>query len=102
VFFYCEEAGIAFSGDTLFYKGIGRSDLPGGNMEELQASLKFIMELPNSINIATMEITLLVALLHSSPSQADSSLFILHSSPSQADSSLFILHSSLKQLSSLP
>jgi glyoxylase-like metal-dependent hydrolase (beta-lactamase superfamily II) len=48
VFFYCEEEGIAFSGDTLFYKGIGRSDLPGGNKEELKASLKFITEfLPN-------------------------------------------------------
>ena len=46
VFFYCEEEGIAFSGDTLFYKGIGRSDLPGGNRAELNASLKFITELP--------------------------------------------------------
>jgi glyoxylase-like metal-dependent hydrolase (beta-lactamase superfamily II) len=45
VFFFCEEADIAFSGDTLFYKGIGRSDLPGGNKEELKASLKYIMEL---------------------------------------------------------
>ena len=44
VFFYCETEGIAFSGDTLFYKGIGRSDLPGGNKEELTASLKFITE----------------------------------------------------------
>jgi putative nucleotidyltransferase with HDIG domain len=33
--------------------------------------------------------------LHSSPAQADSSLFTLHSSPAQADSSLFTLHSSL-------
>ena len=45
VFFYCEEAGIAFSGDTLFCKGIGRSDMPGGNKEELKASLRFITEL---------------------------------------------------------
>ena len=52
VFFYCEEAGIAFSGDTLFCKGIGRSDLPGGNKEELQASLKYIKELlPNEMVI---------------------------------------------------
>ena len=48
VFFYCEEAGFAFSGDTLFYKSIGRSDLLGGNKEELLNSLKFITErLPN-------------------------------------------------------
>lgn len=45
VFFYCEEAGIAFSGDTLFYKSIGRSDLTGGNRDVLQASLRFITEL---------------------------------------------------------
>ena len=42
---YCEADGIVFSGDTLFYKGIGRSDLPGGNRDELNASLKFITEL---------------------------------------------------------
>ena len=48
VFFYCEEAGFAFSGDTLFYKSIGRSDVLGGNKEELLNSLKFITErLPN-------------------------------------------------------
>lgn len=45
VFFYCKEEGIAFSGDTLFYKGIGRSDLPGGNRDELTACLRFITEL---------------------------------------------------------
>ena len=45
VIFYCEVEGITFSGDTLFYKGIGRSDLQGGNREELNASLKFITEL---------------------------------------------------------
>lgn len=45
VFFYCEAEGVAFSGDTLFCKGIGRSDLPGGNREELHASLKYITEL---------------------------------------------------------
>lgn len=49
VFFYCEKADIAFSGDTLFYKGIGRSDLPGGNKEELYSSLKSITDmLPNN------------------------------------------------------
>jgi glyoxylase-like metal-dependent hydrolase (beta-lactamase superfamily II) len=48
VFFYCEEEGTAFSGDTLFCKGIGRSDLSGGNRDELNASLKYITEfLPN-------------------------------------------------------
>ncbi|HQN74910.1 MAG TPA: MBL fold metallo-hydrolase, partial [Bacillota bacterium] len=32
-----------FSGDTLFYDGIGRTDLPTGNNGKMQASLKRIM-----------------------------------------------------------
>ncbi|WP_339228120.1 MBL fold metallo-hydrolase [Oceanobacillus sp. FSL K6-2867] len=28
------------SGDVLFYHGIGRTDLPGGNMKEIEASIK--------------------------------------------------------------
>ncbi|MCQ2914276.1 MAG: MBL fold metallo-hydrolase [Alphaproteobacteria bacterium] len=31
--------GILFSGDTLFYAGQGRTDLPGGNYNELQNSI---------------------------------------------------------------
>lgn len=45
VFFYCEEEGVAFSGDTLFYRNIGRSDLYGGSKEALYASLKKITTL---------------------------------------------------------
>ena len=45
IFLYCEEEGIALSGDTLFYRSIGRSDLPGGDESELYASLKYITEL---------------------------------------------------------
>jgi len=49
VFIYCEEEGLAFSGDTLFSMSIGRTDLPGGNVETLKHSLKMIMEmLPDS------------------------------------------------------
>lgn len=33
--FYCEEEGVLFSGDVLFQNSIGRTDLPGGNYEEL-------------------------------------------------------------------
>lgn len=45
IFLYCEEEGIAMSGDTLFYRSIGRSDLPGGDERELYASLKYITNL---------------------------------------------------------
>jgi glyoxylase-like metal-dependent hydrolase (beta-lactamase superfamily II) len=38
--FYDETNGILFSGDTLFRGDRGRTDLPGGNEEEIQKSLK--------------------------------------------------------------
>jgi glyoxylase-like metal-dependent hydrolase (beta-lactamase superfamily II) len=37
--FYCEEKKLLISGDTLFYLGVGRTDLPGGNMEALGRSI---------------------------------------------------------------
>jgi len=38
--FYSESQGILFSGDTLFFEGIGRTDLPEGNMEKILSSIK--------------------------------------------------------------
>ena len=32
--------GILFSGDTLFFGGVGRTDLPGGSWEELERSIR--------------------------------------------------------------
>jgi hydroxyacylglutathione hydrolase len=32
--------GLVFSGDTLFNSGIGRTDLPGGNMTQLEQSIR--------------------------------------------------------------
>lgn len=32
--------GILFSGDTLFYGGVGRTDLPGGSWKELEISIR--------------------------------------------------------------
>lgn len=32
--------GLLFSGDTLFNSGIGRTDLPGGNMAQLEQSIR--------------------------------------------------------------
>lgn len=43
--FYCEKEHIAFTGDTLFRKSIGRSDLLFGWIEDLMNSLKYITTL---------------------------------------------------------
>ncbi|MDR1945851.1 MAG: MBL fold metallo-hydrolase [Desulfovibrio sp.] len=38
--FYFSNLGAVFSGDTLFYRSIGRSDFPGGNHAVLCASIR--------------------------------------------------------------
>lgn len=38
--------GILLSGDTLFAGSIGRTDFPGGSLEELKRSFRRLMELP--------------------------------------------------------
>ena len=48
VFFYCEEEGVAFSGDTLFRGSIGRTDLEGGSMFQIIQSLRTISQLPDT------------------------------------------------------
>ena len=45
VFFYCKEAGIAFSGDTLFARDIGRTNLPFGSETDIFESLNRITQL---------------------------------------------------------
>lgn len=37
---YCESQNILFSGDTLFFEGIGRTDLSDGDGKQLLASIK--------------------------------------------------------------
>ena len=37
--FYFESAKLLISGDTLFKESAGRSDLPGGNIDDLKCSL---------------------------------------------------------------
>lgn len=38
--FYCEEQNFVITGDTLFCRGIGRTDLPGGSYREIVDSIK--------------------------------------------------------------
>ncbi len=38
--FYCAEAGWVISGDVLFQGSVGRTDLPGGNMDQLLQSIR--------------------------------------------------------------
>lgn len=38
--FYHEEVGFVVSGDALFYRSIGRTDLPGGNHAQLLKSIR--------------------------------------------------------------
>jgi hydroxyacylglutathione hydrolase len=38
--FYCQQQNFIISGDVLFRESIGRTDLPGGNMETLLNSIK--------------------------------------------------------------
>ncbi|EQB95054.1 MULTISPECIES: MBL fold metallo-hydrolase [unclassified Geobacillus] len=39
VSYYCKQANIVFSGDALFAGSIGRTDLPGGNHQQLLKSI---------------------------------------------------------------
>ena len=43
---YNEEAGVLFSGDTLFFKDHGRTDLPGSSQKAMENSLKKLLALP--------------------------------------------------------
>lgn len=43
--------GVVFTGDTLFQDSVGRTDLPGGNMEKLKESFKRLLNLPDEIEV---------------------------------------------------
>ena len=43
--------GIVLTGDTIFQGSVGRTDFPGGSMEELKQSFKKLIELPEDIRI---------------------------------------------------
>ncbi|MGQ9598084.1 MAG: MBL fold metallo-hydrolase [Anaerolineae bacterium] len=43
VCFYEPAEGVLFDGDVLFYRGVGRADLPGGNWEQLLHSIEQVL-----------------------------------------------------------
>jgi glyoxylase-like metal-dependent hydrolase (beta-lactamase superfamily II) len=50
--FYFPEEKIAFVGDLIFYRGIGRTDFTGGNLEELHDSVRTrIFTLPDDTTL---------------------------------------------------
>lgn len=52
VCYYFKEEGILFSGDTLFFESIGRTDLPTGNSHLLIESVRQkLMPLPNETKV---------------------------------------------------
>jgi hydroxyacylglutathione hydrolase len=52
VIFYCAAEKVVFSGDTLFWGSIGRTDLPGGDYETLIHSIQaHILSLPDEIRV---------------------------------------------------
>ncbi len=45
-------AGVVFTGDTLFQQGVGRTDLPGGNMRQLMQSIQTkLLSLPDETKV---------------------------------------------------
>ena len=51
VCYYDAENARLFSGDTLFRKGFGRYDLPGGSMMALRDSLRTLFALPVNVEV---------------------------------------------------
>lgn len=49
--YYLESEKVLFTGDTLFYTTIGRSDLPTGSNKTISSSLKKLVDLPEGIKV---------------------------------------------------
>lgn len=49
--YYIKDEKLLFSGDTLFYTSIGRSDFPTGDEEILLNSLDLLMKLPEDVRV---------------------------------------------------
>lgn len=54
VLFYCAEAAHMFTGDLIFDGGVGRTDLPGGDWDDLLASIRTqVLSLPDDVTLHT-------------------------------------------------
>ena len=51
VCYYLKESNILFSGDSLFYRGVGRSDLPTSDKKKQSISLEKILNLPEETKV---------------------------------------------------
>ncbi len=52
IILYCKEANVAIVGDVLFRGSIGRTDLPGGNHQQLIDGIKAkLLKLPDDTMI---------------------------------------------------
>ncbi|MDR2596834.1 MAG: MBL fold metallo-hydrolase [Treponema sp.] len=51
VAFWDKEAGVLFSGDTLFADGYGRTDLPGGDSTAMASSLRRLFAMDENIEV---------------------------------------------------
>ena len=49
--YYVKSENILFSGDTLFYSAIGRTDLPTGSSRLIESSLKKLLALPKETKV---------------------------------------------------
>ncbi len=49
--FYEENTKSIFSGDVLFRESIGRTDLPGGDYDQLILSIKKLFDLPHNVDV---------------------------------------------------
>ncbi len=52
VMFYVPQEGLLFAGDVVFYEGIGRTDIPGGDLDALRRSIQdHVLTLPDTVRI---------------------------------------------------
>ena len=51
VCYYCKEENVMFSGDTLFYHSIGRTDFEGGSMLQIIQSLRMLAQMPDEMTV---------------------------------------------------